>query len=427
MVMLTDLANILRRGGLRVVEVPGWKENARPAYTGGFDPDGNLFHHTGGKDTNPNSLTDDYKYAQWLADIGRSDLPAPLCQISVGRSGTLYVCAAGRGNHAGKAKKSGPMPAGDGNYLYLGWECQNTGTEGWSKTQYRAMVEGAAVVNLAYGWPWDHTRAHKETSVTGKWDPGKLDMNKFRQDVRAEMIRRQNKTAPTTASGPDLVRILDRNMLVGRDPEVVYKELADDIERYNPHVLLLQEVSGYHPVLHRIAERYGFRAPTANKGSVEGRSSVVMSKTTVPRKRKVVNKLTRRWKGPKMGHWHIGRRMPMEVLKVGNKWVKFRAIHGPTGAPNGKNLPAWREMMTLLATNGAGVRPFFFSGDWNWPFTMGGVNSPKRMAKLLRAQRTLGGKRIEYAIHRGLNVSKKTLPSKGSDHVGTLYTVALKK
>lgn len=184
---LTDLAAILRKAGLHVVEVPGWETLSRPESTGGFDPRGNLWHHTGSKDVNPRSLDDDYAYARWLAEVGRSDLPAPLCQVSVGRDGTVYVCAAGRGNHAGKAKASGPMPAGDGNALYLGWECQNSGTEGWSPAQYDAMVTAAAATSLAYGWSAEHNRAHKETSITGKWDPGQLDMVDFRDDVAGKM------------------------------------------------------------------------------------------------------------------------------------------------------------------------------------------------------------------------------------------------
>lgn len=197
MVMLTDLADVLRDAGLNVEEVDGWRTRQRPPSTGGFDPGGNLWHHTGAKDTNPNSIVDDREYARWLAEIGRSDLPAPLCQLSVGRNGTIYVCAAGRGNHAGDAKiQLGPdgkvlLPAGDGNKLYLGWECQNTGSEGWTSAQRDAMVVGGAATSLEYGWFAQHNRAHKETSLTGKWDPGKLEMSPFRNDIADEMERQR--------------------------------------------------------------------------------------------------------------------------------------------------------------------------------------------------------------------------------------------
>lgn len=177
MTYLTDLADVLRAAGLRVVEIPGWKSRGRP---GLFAPQGNLWHHTGG-------AADGRAYAEWMATTGRPDLPPPLCQLAVGRDGTVYVCAAGRANHAGVAKASGPCPAGDGNTLYLGWECMNTGTEGWTPAQYHAMRVGAAATSTHYGWGAGHNRAHRETSVTGKWDPGQLDMDKFRTDVRATM------------------------------------------------------------------------------------------------------------------------------------------------------------------------------------------------------------------------------------------------
>jgi len=185
--MLTDLADVLRAGGLTVVEIPGWKARTRPASTGGFAPAGNLWHHTGASDRDPHSMADDFDYAVWLATKGRNDLPPSLCQVSVGRDGTCYVCAAGRANHAGKAKASGPIPAGDGNELYVGWECQNNGTEGWSPEQYEAMVIGGAATSRHYAWGARANRAHKETSVTGKWDPGALDMDRFRADIAARM------------------------------------------------------------------------------------------------------------------------------------------------------------------------------------------------------------------------------------------------
>lgn len=195
---LTDLADVLRDANLRVVELPGWRTRGRP---GSFAPQGNLWHHTGG-------TPDSRAYAEWMAFEGRGDLPAPLCQLAVARDGTVYVCAAGRANHAGKAKASGPCPAGDGNTLYLGWECMNTGTEGWTAEQRDAMVRGAAATSRRYGWGADHNRAHRETSVTGKWDPGRLDMDKFRADVRetmngeADMLTDQDVKAITKAIIP---------------------------------------------------------------------------------------------------------------------------------------------------------------------------------------------------------------------------------
>ncbi|WKN47162.1 N-acetylmuramoyl-L-alanine amidase [Nocardioides sp. Arc9.136] len=193
---LTQLAGALRAADLKVVEVPGWKTRGRPASTGGFDPVGVLWHHTGSKDTNPKSIADDRAYAEWLAEIGRSDLPAPLCQLSIGRDGTVYVCAAGRGNHAGTARASGTVAGGDGNQLYVGVECQNTGSEGWSDAQRDAMVTTGAVLAELLHTSAQAQRAHRETSVTGKWDPGLLDMDAFRRDVAAELVTKERPEEP---------------------------------------------------------------------------------------------------------------------------------------------------------------------------------------------------------------------------------------
>lgn len=220
---LTDLPTVLRKAGLHVVEVPGWRELSRPESSGGFAPRGNLWHHTGSKDTNPLSIEDDLAYAKWLAQIGRSDLPAPLCQLSVGRNGTIYVCAAGRGNHAGKAKASGPMPAGDGNELYIGWECQNTGTEGWSTAQYDAMVRGGAATSLHYGWAAEANRGHKETSVTGKWDPGALEMPDFRADIAQQMTSQDDQILEDLAAATRALRLAKAHAKDPKRPKVVFQ------------------------------------------------------------------------------------------------------------------------------------------------------------------------------------------------------------
>lgn len=173
-----NLPELLKDAGLHVVEVAGWENRGRPASKGPFHPVGVLWHHTGDKNGGLN-------YARWLAEVGRSDLPAPLCHLSIGRDGTVYVVAAGRANHAGVAKPSGSVAGGDGNALYVGVECQNTGSEGWSKPQHAAMVTTGVVLGRLLGCSSSAQRGHKETSVTGKWDPGKLDMDTFRGQIAA--------------------------------------------------------------------------------------------------------------------------------------------------------------------------------------------------------------------------------------------------
>lgn len=176
---LTDLADVLRAAGLKVVEVPGWKTRGRP---GSFEPTRVLAHHTGG-------ASDSRAYIDWMATDGRSDLKPPLAQLGLDRKGTWYVMAAGRANHAGRCKPIHGLKAyagrdyGDGNAQMVGVEAMNTGSEGWSSAQYDSYVIGTAALTNHYGWA--PPLGHKETSTSGKWDPGLVDMDEFRRDVAA--------------------------------------------------------------------------------------------------------------------------------------------------------------------------------------------------------------------------------------------------
>lgn len=210
---LPDLADAARRSGLTVIELPGWQSNGR---SGSFAPRGVLVHHTGSYDT-IGDTSNDLSYARWLAFTGRPDLPAPLCQLALSAEGVVYVCAGGRANHGGKARASGPMPAGDANALYVGIEAMNSGTQGWATrgrdaagepvTQYDAYVRLVAALCVHYGWPATHVRAHRETSTTGKWDPGGIDMTVMRADVARTITQMEDwLTMATEAEVRAIVR-----------------------------------------------------------------------------------------------------------------------------------------------------------------------------------------------------------------------------
>lgn len=173
---------ILRAAGLTVVEVDGWQTRGRPVSTGEFSPSGVLCHHTatGPKTSNAAVVN--------LLVKGRSDLPGPLCQFGLARNGTVYLIASGRANHAGKAKASGNMPAGDGNEEYIGIEAFNDGVgEKWSDVQKNAYALLCAVLSVKITKNSEKSvRGHKETSVTGKIDPT-FDMAAFRAGVAVKI------------------------------------------------------------------------------------------------------------------------------------------------------------------------------------------------------------------------------------------------
>jgi hypothetical protein len=200
--LLTDLADACRKSGLKVVELSGWRTNFS---AGDFSPIGVLAHHTGSYDDIADQPSDQ-SYAQWMAFEGRADLNPPICNLALSAEGVVYVCSSGNANHAGEARASGPMPAApDGNALYVGIEAMNSGTQGWGSvgrdvsgaevTQGEAYARLCAALCLHYGWPASHVRGHKETSVTGKWDPGGLDMDNFRAAV-ARLMSEEDIVTP---------------------------------------------------------------------------------------------------------------------------------------------------------------------------------------------------------------------------------------
>lgn len=195
----STLATTLRIAGLKVVEIDGWQSRGRPASTGEFKPVGVLNHHTGAFDRD-GDFADDLTYAKWLFTQGRSDLPPPLCQLSLSVEGTVYLGAAGRANHAGVAKASGSVASGDGNALYVGIEWMLSGTQSIPAKMYAAGATLNAALLKVLGSSVQTVSCHYQTSTTGKWDIGDpngipfgtarvLDVPKFRRAVSVERAR----------------------------------------------------------------------------------------------------------------------------------------------------------------------------------------------------------------------------------------------
>ena len=204
---LNTLAARARAAGLRVVILNGAQGNDRP---GSFDPVGVLNHHTGAS-AKGWSLGKEEAYARWMAFEGRSDLPAPLVQSSLGRSCTVYLCASGRSNHAGTARASGSVSGGDGNSLYYGIEWMLSGTEAIPADMMQAGITWNAVLLEFVTETSEQTvSCHYNTSVTGKWDIGDpngvrfgdkmvLDIAWFRREVAEERARLFDNTPSTPA------------------------------------------------------------------------------------------------------------------------------------------------------------------------------------------------------------------------------------
>lgn len=164
------LADACQSAGLRTVEVQGWR--TRGEFN--FRPRGVVIHHTAG------GARGDMPSLSVLVG-GRRDLPGPLAQFGVSRSGTVYVIAAGVANHAGPGGWRGLS----GNGSVWGIEAENTGTgaEAWPAVQLDAMRRLAAVLANKTPFGAGMVCGHKEWSPTRKVDPRGIDMDDYRRKV----------------------------------------------------------------------------------------------------------------------------------------------------------------------------------------------------------------------------------------------------
>lgn len=173
--MLTDLADVLRSAGLKVVEVDGWKTRGHGAMT---NVHGHTIHHNaGGRTKNP-------KAGLRTIVEGRDDLPGPLAQTYVDIEGTWYVVAAGVAYHAGASLKEDYS-----NWHRIGTEAQAAGdgwSEDWPEVQMVSLAVGSKALAKHYGYGYDDILGHKETCapVGRKVDPS-FSMNSFRARVKA--------------------------------------------------------------------------------------------------------------------------------------------------------------------------------------------------------------------------------------------------
>ncbi len=189
------LPEALKAEGVNVVEYPGWRDRGHGDFGAIW---GVVAHHTGNP---PGSNNPGY-----IANHPQLGLCS---QIHLARNGTATIVGAGIAWHAGNGSWPG-LPANDANRLTIGIEAENNGTEGWGPVQYDAYVRVCAAICRKLGVGADRVIGHKEWAgaAQGKWDPGGMDMNRFRADIQARL----NKPAGgnvTPEQYADLNRKLD--------------------------------------------------------------------------------------------------------------------------------------------------------------------------------------------------------------------------
>lgn len=176
MVMLTGLADGLRKHGLTVIEIDGWKTRGWAGRGLYGTPKGVLHHHT--------ATTSARRYSTGAPTLnmligGRSDLPGPLCNLAFGRGGEVYVVAAGWANHAGVGGPIGGVPLNAGNGWLIGIEAESSGVApaDWTADQIRVWPYLASALARMYKPASPNTflqLAHYEWSSMGKIDASLL-------------------------------------------------------------------------------------------------------------------------------------------------------------------------------------------------------------------------------------------------------------
>jgi hypothetical protein len=174
-VWATWLADAARLTGYPVSEVSGWRTRGHGA--AGFRVlEGIVPHHTAG------APTGEYPSLGVVRD-GRAGLAGPLSNLGLGRSGTIYVIAAGVSWHAGASAWNGFR---DLNDEFLGIECESVGTRDDYTPAQRDCYPRLAAACLHYmRRSAGRCAGHKEVALPlgRKIDPAFTDMNEFRDRV----------------------------------------------------------------------------------------------------------------------------------------------------------------------------------------------------------------------------------------------------
>jgi hypothetical protein len=192
------LADVLRAEGLNVIEMDGWKERGEGDQGVLW---GAVFHHTGNANETPEGIA-------FHPTLGLA------AHLLIRPNGDVYVCGIGKANHAGKGSWAG-MVTDNANPVTIGVEVAILPVEnaphrsGWPDVQYFATVKTMAAILRKLAKQSSNVISHKEWAQLGpagwrqgKWDPGAIDMNIFRQDVQKQITIKNGGTTEDMANVP---------------------------------------------------------------------------------------------------------------------------------------------------------------------------------------------------------------------------------
>jgi hypothetical protein len=218
-----EINNRLRAAGITVHEVAGWQSRGNgqtSAYEGG------LVHHTATAFGNALAGTS----VGNLLINGRPDLRGPLCNYAGNADGSISVIAAHPANHAGASggRSMGPLPITSlFNKRVMGLEIVYPGTTPMRDVQFRSALMWSRIVAQVCGHgDVQRIRAHAETSITGKWDPGDAPG----RTINMAAYRAAVLTTPEADLTPDEHRMLRflHDRVAGIMPQRYYVQDPDD-------------------------------------------------------------------------------------------------------------------------------------------------------------------------------------------------------
>lgn len=166
------LLRAVKASGLPYTEVAGWRSRGRGTMRSIKTI---TLHHT----ATPRSFrrSSDYPTLNVVKN-GRSDLPGPLAQLGLGRSGRVYIIAAGISNHAGRSRATSMT-----NPHAIGIEAEGA-MERWPAKQYDAYVRLVAALLDEFNLSTSRALRHAETcSPPGRKNDASFSGSAFRSAV----------------------------------------------------------------------------------------------------------------------------------------------------------------------------------------------------------------------------------------------------
>jgi len=236
MTMYTGLARVARRTGYPVVEVPGWRTRTRPQLMS--DVRTITCHHTAN-----GGAKGDYPSFNTVLNGRGADLPGPLAQYGIGRSGTIYVFAAGSANHAGESRSV------DYEKIHaIGIEAEAVGVPGtpgdWPEKQMDSYAKLCKALIEEFGLAVADVRGHKETCAPpGRKSDPSFSMDSFRTRVRRAVLPDEATTEDDDdVSFSDKHELTEADVRAYADPDLEPgdKKSYDEIVRFPPSVARLR-------------------------------------------------------------------------------------------------------------------------------------------------------------------------------------------